>query len=62
MFGSFRDRPVDYTIEGAGGKYTVRIRAADGREHHRTFETRLEAREYVRQLQQRRDDRPMPPV
>jgi len=58
----FRDRPVDYSIEGAGGKFRVRIRDADGREHVRVFETRAEARDYVRRLQQRPSDGPIPPV
>jgi hypothetical protein len=58
----FRDRPVDYSIEGAGGKFRVRIKDADGQEHVRVFETRSAAREYVRGLQQRRADGPIPPV
>lgn len=59
---AFRDRPIDYSIEGAGGKFRVRIKDADGQEHVRVFETRSAAREYVRGLQQRRADGPIPPV
>ena len=49
----FRDRPLDYSIEGFRGKFQVRVREADGQEHVRAFDTHLAARAYVQELRSR---------
>jgi len=51
---------VDYSIEGTGGKYRVRLLAADGRERVEEFSTKTEARSYVQRLRRWPGDEPAP--
>ena len=50
MFERPSSRWVDYSIEGTGGKFRVRIRDRDGQEHVAEFGTKTEARDYVEQF------------
>ena len=51
---------VDYAIEGTGGKYRVRLWAADGRERVEEFPTKTEARSFVQRLRRWPGDGPPP--
>ena len=51
---------IDYSIEGTGGKFQVRLLAADGRERVEEFPTRSEAHDFVQRLRRWPGDEPAP--
>lgn len=50
MFDGPQGHSLDYSIEGVHGRFRVRFRDRDGREHVIEFATKTEARDYVEQL------------
>ena len=60
MQGRQPSRWIDYSIEGAGGRYRVRLRAADGRERVEEFPTKSDARSFVQGLRRWPGDEPEP--
>jgi hypothetical protein len=49
---------IDYAIEETGGRYRVRLWAANGRERIEEFPTRTEARSFVQRLRRWPGDGP----
>ena len=60
MSGRPPSRWVEYSIEGAGGKFRVRFKDVDGKERVEEFDTQTEAQNYVLQLRRWPGDAPEP--